>query len=107
MIELTGIPHKYIEIEDLVFALPDDFEGTCQDALKLLLEYILTVMSSCKDTEVTDADDDRGIVMLQKAKTGSKVSIKFRLYEYNTETKSYEMKSIIKGSNENDADDLK
>lgn len=101
---MTGMPHKYIEIEDLVFALPNDFEGNCKDALQLLLEYILDVIRSCKENEVTEADTDRGIVMLKKAEAGSKVSIQYRMYEYNEKTKEYEIKPFI-GSPEKHRED--
>ena len=32
-------PKKILHINDAVFVLPDDFDGTIQDAMKLFLEY--------------------------------------------------------------------
>lgn len=91
------LPQKYIEIEDLVFALPDDFEGSCQDALALLLKYILKASSKSKDSEVIDADNVRGIARITR-NPGSSVSMNYRFYEYNDETKKYEPKSRIESS---------
>lgn len=90
-----SVPKKYIEIEDLVFALPDDFEGSSLNALEILLEYILKALSSGKKSEVSDADSDRGVASLKGTKPGSRVSIKYRLYELNSNTNEYEMKSYI------------
>lgn len=33
------LPKKFLRIHELTFALPDDFEGTVEDAMDLLLEY--------------------------------------------------------------------
>lgn len=35
----TALPKKFLHIRELTFILPDDFDGTLQDAMTLFLEY--------------------------------------------------------------------
>ena len=37
---MNHLPKKILRITDLVFTLPDNFEGDIKDAIKLIAEYI-------------------------------------------------------------------
>ena len=38
--EPTTLPKKILHIEDLIFILPDDFDGDLQSGLRLLADYL-------------------------------------------------------------------
>ena len=51
--EIHG-PKKGLQIYDAAFALPDDFDGTIQDAMKLFLEYHEKVVAENKKEKIVD-----------------------------------------------------
>ncbi len=51
--EIHG-PKKVLQIYDAAFALPDDFDGTIQDAMKLFLEYHEKVVAENKKEKIVD-----------------------------------------------------
>lgn len=51
--EIHG-PKKVLQIYDAAFALPDDFNGTIQDAMKLFLEYHEKVVAENKKEKIVD-----------------------------------------------------
>lgn len=51
--EIHG-PKKVLQIYDAAFALPDDFDGTIQDAMKLFLEYHEKIVAENKKEKIVD-----------------------------------------------------
>ena len=89
-------PKKVLQIYDAAFALPDDFDGTIQDAMKLFLEYHEKVTSENKKGAVVDTSrlfTPMGIIAIGKDKI--KCCIEARLYELTDNGEYIEMSNHI------------
>lgn len=95
------IPKKILEIEDLVFVLPEGFHGNIIDALTEIIAYIKTKVASGKtstnnDYKVHLADDKVSLLTIVENDFDDRVSLKFSFFEYDEEAESYTPKKEIK-----------
>lgn len=79
-------PKKILHINEVAFALPDDFNGTIRDAMKLFLEYHNKTIS--ENTPEIKTDYSRlftpmGILSITKDKM--KCCVEAKIYELNDE----------------------
>lgn len=87
---MESIPRKFLGISNLICILPDDFQGDIQDALKLLLQHVLSSAKKASDEVVKEDDASNGIFLkLLDEKFDNKVSMRFSFYEFNEDSQAY------------------
>ena len=94
------IPKKILEIEDLVFVLPEGFHGNIIDALTEIIAYIKSRTASdnsCTDNkyEVQLADDKVSLLKIVENDFDHRVSLKFSFFEYDEDEATYTPKKEI------------
>lgn len=87
---MESIPRKFLGISNLICILPDDFQGDIQDALKLLLQHVLTSTKKASEEVVKEDETTNGIFLkLLDEKFDNKVSMRFSFYEFNEDSQTY------------------
>lgn len=94
------IPKKILEIEDLVFVLPEGFHGNIIDALTEIIAYIKNKTASGNngtenDYEVQLADDKVSLLKIVENDFDNRVSLKFSFFEYDEDEATYTPKKEI------------
>ena len=90
-------PKKVLQIYDAAFALPDDFNGTIQDAMKLFLEYHEEVVKTNKqEREIDQSNLFTPIGILTVGEGEIKCCIEARLYELSDNGEYIEMTSPLR-----------
>lgn len=93
---MENVPKKFLGVSNLVFILPDDFEGDVHDAAMLIMEYINEVTLKSKPKEVRESDGKTTIFdKLLKKVNKDRLTASFVFYEFDEKTQSYQESSFI------------
>lgn len=85
----TELPKKILRIKDFTFILPDDFEGSFEDALQSFNEYN---KQHKKPSTLADIDEKySATAALLSSKNESKACGAYGIFAFNTEIGKYEL----------------
>lgn len=94
---MDTVPKKFLGVSNLIFILPDDFEGDITTAIPLIAEYVNNVVKSPKKTGATEEKVNGSIFNdLLKRADRDKLSAKFVFYEFDEKSQTYIESSEIK-----------
>jgi len=87
---VDSVPKKFLGVSNLIFILPDDFEGDITDALPLMVEYINDVVNKAKEIKIKEENKESSIFeSLLKSSNKNRITGKFIFYEFDEITQSY------------------
>ena len=93
--EPITLPKKILRIEDLIFILPDDFDGDLQSGLRLLAEYLDVEFkkdkNSKKSKRSTSNVEKDNLTMLLENKDTVQVAMNYGIFEID-ENGNYNLK---------------
>lgn len=93
---MENVPKKFLGVSNLIFILPDDFEGDVHDAAMLIMEYINEVTLKSKPKEVQESDGNTTIFdKLLKKVNKDRLTASFVFYEFDEKTQSYQESPFI------------
>ena len=78
-----NLPNKLLKVEDLTFVLPDDFEGSIEDALQMLVYYLKSIFSH------KELEDMGNIPSVFEDPDNRKLTMKFGIFEKGKDGKYY------------------
>ena len=85
--EPITLPKKILRIEDLIFILPDDFDGDLQSGLRLLADYLDVEFkkdkNSKKSKRSTSNVEKDNLTMLLENKDTVQVAMNYGIFEIN------------------------
>ena len=93
--ESITLPKKILRIEDLIFILPDDFDGDLQSGLRLLADYLdmefkKDKKSNKKKRSTANVEKDNLTVLLENKDT-VQVAMNYGIFEID-ENGKYKLK---------------
>ena len=93
---METVPKKFLGVSNLVFILPDDFEGDIGDAVRLISSYMDELTVSARNSEVKE-EDTKGSLFETLVKSGyrDRLSAKFVFYEFDEGTQTYKENSRL------------
>ena len=90
--EPITLPKKILRIEDLIFILPDDFDGDLQSGLRLLADYLDVEFkkdkNSKKSKRSTSNVEKDNLTMLLENKDKEKVAMNYGIFEIDENGKN-------------------
>ena len=93
--EPITLPKKILRIEDLIFILPDDFDGDLQSGLRLLADYLDVEFkkdkNSKKSKRSTSNVEKDNLTMLLENKDTVQLSMNYGIFEID-ENGNYNLK---------------
>ena len=93
--EPITLPKKILRIEDLIFILPDDFDGDLQSGLRLLADYLDVEFkkdkNSKKSKRSTSNVEKDNLTMLLENKDTVQVEMNYGIFEID-ENGNYNLK---------------
>lgn len=93
--EPITLPKKILRIEDLIFILPDDFDGDLQSGLRLLADYLDMEFkkdkNSKKSKRSTSNVEKDNLTMLLENKDTVQVAMNYGIFEID-ENGNYNLK---------------
>ena len=93
--EPITLPKKILRIEDLIFILPDDFDGDLQSGLRLLADYLDVEFkkdkNSKKSKRSTSNVEKDNLTMLRENKDTVQVAMNYGIFEID-ENCNYNLK---------------
>ena len=93
--EPITLPKKILRIEDLIFILPDDFDGDLQSGLRLLVDYLDMEFkkdkNSKKSKRSTSNVEKDNLTMLLENKDTVQVAMNYGIFEID-ENGNYNLK---------------
>lgn len=93
--EPITLPKKILRIEDLIFILPDDFDGDLQSGLRLLADYLDVELkkdkNSKKSKRSTSNVEKDNLTMLLENKDTVQVAMNYGIFEID-ENGNYNLK---------------
>jgi len=93
--EPITLPKKILRIEDLIFILPDDFDGDLQSGLRLLADYLDVEFkkdkNSKKSKRSTSNVEKDNLTMLLENKDTVQVAMNYGIFEID-ENGNYNLK---------------
>lgn len=93
--EPITLPKKILRIEDLIFILPDDFDGDLQSGLRLLADYLEVEFkkdkNSKKSKRSTSNVEKDNLTMLLENKDTVQVAMNYGIFEID-ENGNYNLK---------------
>ena len=93
--EPITLPKKILRIEDLIFILPDDFDGDLQSGLRLLADYLDVEFkkdkNSKKSKRSTSNVEKDNLTMLLENKDTVQVAMNYGIFEIH-ENGNYNLK---------------
>lgn len=78
-----NLPNKLLKVEDLTFVLPDDFEGSIEDAMQLMVQYLKIFF---KDKELQSTGVPPSVF---EDPENRKLSMKFGIFERGNDGQYY------------------
>lgn len=103
---MEQIPKKFLGISNLIFILPDDFEGNITDAVELLMDYISSQLDSVRGSQVNEESIDESMFkkLLNKSMK-NKVTMRFSFYNFDEESQTYLKQDYISDNDKNKSSD--
>lgn len=95
---MENVPKKFLGVSNLIFILPDDFEGDISDAAQLITAYIDEVSLKAKPKVMSQSDDGTIFDKLLKKVNRDRLTASFVFYEFDEKTQSYQESSYIKNT---------
>lgn len=93
--EPITLPKKILRIEDLIFILPDDFDGDLQSGLRLLADYLDMEFKKDKKSKKTKGSasnvEKDNLTMLLENKDTVQVAMNYGIFEID-ENGNYNLK---------------
>ena len=92
---MENVPQKFLGVSNLIFILPDDFEGDISDAAKLITEYINDVSLKTKPVVASGTEEGTIFDKLLKKVNRNRLTASFVFYEFDEKTQTYQESSFI------------
>ena len=94
---METVPKKFLGVSNLVFILPDDFEGDIGDAVNLIAEYLSEITENIRKCETKEESSDGTSMFESLMKRGyrDRLSAKFVFYEFDEKTQTYKESSRL------------
>ena len=92
---MENVPKKFLGVSNLIFILPDDFEGDISDAAKLITEYINDVSLKTKPVVASGTEEGTIFDKLLKKVNRNRLTASFVFYEFDEKTQTYQESSFI------------
>lgn len=92
MDEPITLPKKILRIEDLIFILPDDFNGDLQSGLRILADYLdMEFKKGKKNSETPSTVEKDNLTTLFENKNTVQVAMNYGIFEID-ENGDYQLK---------------
>lgn len=78
-----NLPNKLLKVEDLTFILPDDFEGSIEDALQLMIYYLKSIFNK------KDLDNIEDLPSIFEDQQNRRLVMRFGIFERGKDGKYY------------------
>ena len=88
-------PKKFLEITNLVYVLPDDFQGTIYDALPILMKYLEEALKNQNLESPKDASSKSVFENLVISGFNNSLSARFVFHEFDEASQLYLSKPEI------------
>lgn len=92
---MEQVPRKFLGISNLIFILPDDFEGSITDALALLMDYVQETIANAKGVKSTEESAESIFKKLMEKPTKDRVTMKYTFYSFDDESQTYVQKDHL------------